>query len=109
MERIASGGKCRMIKQAICVRSNWDSGMSTNGPIPIPALSLSDKLADVRSTLTKENLMFKELVPLLRNRVVLLTLTLVEDHKLRVSVVPKKIKQDENDALTPPASFTAPP
>jgi len=50
--------------------------------------------------------MFKELVPLLRNRVVLLTLTLVEDDKIRVSVVPKKIKEDENDALTTPVSFT---
>jgi hypothetical protein len=35
--------------------------------------------------------MFKELVPLLRNRVVLMTLALVEDDKIRVSVVPKKI------------------
>jgi PRTRC genetic system protein E len=50
--------------------------------------------------------MFKELVPLLRNRVVLLTLTLVEDDKIRVSVVPKKIKEDENDALTTPVSFS---
>jgi PRTRC genetic system protein E len=50
--------------------------------------------------------MFKELVPLLRNRVVLMTLTLVEDDKIRVSVVPKKIKEDENDALTTPVSFT---
>jgi PRTRC genetic system protein E len=50
--------------------------------------------------------MFKELVPLLRNRVVLMTLALVEDDKIRVSVVPKKIKEDENDALTTPVSFT---
>jgi len=50
--------------------------------------------------------MFKELVPLLRNRVVLMTLTLVEDDKIRVSVVPKKIKEDESDALTTPVSFT---
>jgi len=26
--------------------------------------------------------------------------------KIRVSVVPKKIKEDENDALTTPVSFT---
>jgi PRTRC genetic system protein E len=50
--------------------------------------------------------MFKELVPLLRNRVVLMTLALVEDDKIRVSVLPKKIKEDENDALTTPVSFT---
>jgi PRTRC genetic system protein E len=50
--------------------------------------------------------MFKELVPLLRNRVVLMTLALVEDDKIRVSVVPKKIKEDESDALTTPVSFT---
>ena len=50
--------------------------------------------------------MFKELVPLLSNRVVLMTLSLVEDDKIRVSVVPKKIKEDENDALTTPVAFT---
>jgi PRTRC genetic system protein E len=50
--------------------------------------------------------MFKELVPLLRNRVVLMTLALVEDDNIRVSVVPKKIKEDENDALTIPVSIT---
>jgi PRTRC genetic system protein E len=53
--------------------------------------------------------MFKELVPLLRNRVVLMTLALVEDDKIRVSVVPKKIKEDENDALTTPVAFTGTP
>jgi PRTRC genetic system protein E len=50
--------------------------------------------------------MFKELVPLLRNRVVLMTLALVEDDKIRVSVSPKKIKEDENDALTIPVVIT---
>jgi len=50
--------------------------------------------------------MFKELVPLLRNRVVLMTLALVEDDKIRVSVAPKKIKEDENDALTIPVVIT---
>jgi PRTRC genetic system protein E len=53
--------------------------------------------------------MFKELVPLLRNRVVLMTLALVDDDKIRVSVVPKKIKEDENDALTTPVAFTGTP
>jgi PRTRC genetic system protein E len=53
--------------------------------------------------------MFKELVPLLRNRVVLITLALVEDDNIRVSVVPKKIKEDENDALTTPVAFTGTP
>jgi PRTRC genetic system protein E len=67
---------------------------------------LSDKQADASSNSTKENLMFKELVPLLRNRAVLITLALVEDDKIRVSVVPKKIKEDENDALTTPFWFT---
>src|SRR5258708_40238954 len=100
MQCIASCGKGRAIQQPICVRSNWDSGMSRNGPIPIPALSLSDKQADARSNSTKENIMFKALVPLLHNRAVLITLALIEDDKIRVSIVPNQINEDENDALT---------
>jgi PRTRC genetic system protein E len=51
--------------------------------------------------------MFKELTPLLRNRVVLMTLTLAEDDKIRVSIAPKRIKEDENSALTTPVMMTA--
>lgn len=50
--------------------------------------------------------MFKELMPLLRNRAVLMTLSLVEDDTIRVTVVPKKLKDDENAALTTPFMIT---
>lgn len=50
--------------------------------------------------------MFKELAPLLRQRAVLLTLTYLEDDQIRVNVIPQKIKDGENTALTTPLSVT---
>jgi PRTRC genetic system protein E len=50
--------------------------------------------------------MFKELLPVLRDRAVLLTVTLVEADQIRVNIVPKKIKDSDNDALTTPLSVT---
>lgn len=50
--------------------------------------------------------MFRELAPLLRQRAVLLTLTHLEDDEIRVNVVPQKIKDSENTALTTPLTVT---
>lgn len=50
--------------------------------------------------------MFQQLVPLLRQCSVLLAVTLVEDDQVRVNVMPKKIAEGENTALTTPMSFT---
>lgn len=50
--------------------------------------------------------MFKELAPLLRQRAVLLTLTHLEDQQIRVNVIPQKIKDGENGALTTPLTVT---
>lgn len=50
--------------------------------------------------------MFKELAPLLRQRAVLLTLTHFKDDQIRVNVIPQKIKDGENTALTTPLSVT---
>jgi PRTRC genetic system protein E len=50
--------------------------------------------------------MFKELVPVLRDRAVLLTVTLVDPDQIRVNIVPKKLKDGDNDALTTPLSVT---
>ena len=51
--------------------------------------------------------MFKELAPLLRQRAVLLTLTHLEDDQIRVNVIPQKIKDSEDAALTTPLTVTA--
>jgi len=51
--------------------------------------------------------MFKELLPILRHRAVLMTITLAGDDEIRVNVVPKKLKNDENNALTTPLTVTA--
>jgi len=50
--------------------------------------------------------MFKELAPLLRHRAVLFTVSHVEDDKFRVNVIPKKVSDRENDALSTPVSVT---
>lgn len=50
--------------------------------------------------------MFKELVPILRHRAVLMTVTLLEQDEIRVNVVPKKLKDGDNDALSTPLSVT---
>jgi PRTRC genetic system protein E len=50
--------------------------------------------------------MFKELAPVLRHRAVLMTITFTEDDQIRVNVVPKKLKDDENTALTTPLTVT---
>jgi PRTRC genetic system protein E len=48
--------------------------------------------------------MFKELGPLLRQRTVVMILTRLEDDTIRVNVIPRKINESENDALTTPLS-----
>ena len=50
--------------------------------------------------------MFKELLPVLRDRAVLMTVTLVDEDQIRVNIVPKKLKDGDNDALTIPLSVT---
>jgi len=48
--------------------------------------------------------MFKELGPLLRQRTVVMILTGLEDDTIRVNVIPRKLNESENDALTTPLS-----
>ena len=50
--------------------------------------------------------MFRELVPLLRQRAVLLTVTHLEEDQIRVNVLPKQVGTGENTALTTPFSIT---
>jgi len=50
--------------------------------------------------------MFQQLAPLLRQRSVLLTVTSLEEDQIRVNVLPKKLADGENAALTTPMSFT---
>ena len=50
--------------------------------------------------------MFKELVPILRHRAVLMTITFIEEDQIRVNGVPKKLKDGDNNALTTPVTVT---
>src|ERR1700741_3179140 len=50
--------------------------------------------------------MFKELVPYLRQRAVLLTVTHLGEDQIRVNVIPQKLKDGENAALTTPLTVT---
>ena len=49
--------------------------------------------------------MFVELMPLLKDRTLLITVARVEE-KLKVNVIPAKVKEGEDHALTTPLSFT---
>ena len=51
--------------------------------------------------------MFKELAPYLRQRAVLLTVTHVDEDQIRVNVIPQKLREGENAALTTPLTVTA--
>jgi PRTRC genetic system protein E len=53
--------------------------------------------------------MFVELMPLLAGRTVMITVARENDKMLRVNVIPKKARDDENPALTTPLSYTGTP
>jgi PRTRC genetic system protein E len=56
--------------------------------------------------------MFQELMPLLAQRILLLTLSRVSDEQICVNVIPKLLKSDQRDddaALTTPLSVTGAP
>ena len=56
--------------------------------------------------------MFQELMPLLGQRIVIIVLSRVSDDEMRINVVPKQLKSDQQDdgaALTTPLSFTGTP
>lgn len=48
--------------------------------------------------------MFKELGPLLRQRTIVMILTRLEDETIRVNIIPRKLNESENGALTTPLS-----
>ena len=56
--------------------------------------------------------MFQELMPLLAQRILILTLSRVSDEQICVNVIPKPLKSDQRDgdaALTTPLSVTGAP
>ncbi|MGH9454634.1 MAG: PRTRC system protein E [Terriglobia bacterium] len=53
--------------------------------------------------------MFSELMPLLAQRTVLITVAREDEKTIRAHVIPKRIKEDENAALTTPLSFVGTP
>src|ERR1035438_9281840 len=60
-----------------------------------------------RSTITPGGqTMFTELMPLLRKRRLLLTISLIEGDTIRATVVPQKTSDSEDNALTTPLAIT---
>jgi PRTRC genetic system protein E len=57
---------------------------------------------------TKGGFMFVELMPLLADRTVLITVAKLDDKALRVNVIPHG-KADDNPALSTPLTYTGPP
>jgi PRTRC genetic system protein E len=56
----------------------------------------------------EEGTVFVELMPLLKERTLLITVARIEE-KLKVNVIPAKAKDGEDQALTTPLSYTASP
>ncbi len=53
--------------------------------------------------------MFVELMPLLKERTLLITIARLEEKQLKVNVIPTKAKEGEDQALTTPLSYTGSP
>ena len=53
--------------------------------------------------------MFIELMPLLGERAVMITVSRVNQHSIRVNFIPSRKKEDENPALGTPLSFSGTP
>jgi len=52
---------------------------------------------------------FVELMPLLAGRTVIITVAREDENTLRLHIIPKKMKDDENPALSTPLSYTGTP
>jgi PRTRC genetic system protein E len=52
---------------------------------------------------------FVELMPMLAGRTVMITVAREDDKTLRLHIIPKKMKDDENPALSTPLSYTGTP
>jgi PRTRC genetic system protein E len=52
---------------------------------------------------------FVELMPMLAGRTVMITVAREDDKTLRLHIIPKKVKDDENPALSTPLSYTGTP
>lgn len=53
--------------------------------------------------------MFVELMPLLAGRTVMITVARENEKTVRLHIIPKKVKEDENPALSTPLSYTGTP
>jgi PRTRC genetic system protein E len=76
-----------------------------------PALSefLDSRFSDASRTINlKEANVFVELMPLLKDRTLLLTVARADD-KVKVNVIPVKAREGDDHALTTPLSYTALP
>jgi PRTRC genetic system protein E len=57
----------------------------------------------------KGGTVFVELMPLLAGRTVLITVAREDEKMVRVNFIPRKMKEDDNPALTTPLSYTGTP
>ncbi len=79
--------------------------------VPVPALFSPDfRILNNNLTLVQKEAptLFLELMPLLRQRTLLITVARI-DEKLKVNVIPAKAKEGEDEALTTPLSYTGSP
>jgi PRTRC genetic system protein E len=70
----------------------------------LPELSLSNLNTTEHQRLKEERNVFVELMPLLKERTLLITVARV-DATLKVNIIPTKVKEGEDGALTTPLSY----
>src|SRR5664279_1618152 len=73
-------------------------------PISAACLSIRFHLSSINTHRRKP--MFTELMPLLRKRRLLLTISLIEGDTIRATVVPQKASDTEDNSLTTPLAIT---
>lgn len=79
-----------------------------HGGAPVPALSVAGQQIANTKVQKEELNLFIELMPLLKERTLLITVARI-DEKLKVNIIPAKAKEGDDEALTTPLSYTGSP
>ena len=95
------------------IGTGHSSILLTHPPIECPSRCFSCRISGSLScNLTivqkEETTLFPELMPLLKQRTLLITVARI-DEKLKVHVIPAKTKEGDDGALTTPLSYTGSP
>jgi PRTRC genetic system protein E len=107
LENLNGLARPRAHRGGICVTHIWPDYSRIPGQ-PLCRLQGSSMAEMSHSERRRNETVFTELMPLLKQRVVMITISDVGEGLLRVNVIPRKLEgsADENGALTTPLSIT---